>query len=158
MRALCAAVVLSPCAAALAQDTAKVRTEVEGRLARHASAVAAQDVATALDLYAEDAVVRPANMDPVRGKAQLREFFRQWFAAATVKDASYATEEFEVFGEKALHIGSYRGTAVLPGVSPVVDRGSFTIVWTRQADGTWRYHRGIFNSSLPPDQTMTRKK
>jgi ketosteroid isomerase-like protein len=151
-------VLLCGSATALAQDAAAVRAEVEGRLARHAAAVGKHDVATALDLYAEDAVVRPANMEPVRGKAALRDFFTGWFKAMTIKDASYATDELDVCGDKAFHIGTYKGMVVLPDVPPIADRGSFNIVWKRQADGSWRYHRGIFNSSLQAADTVTRKK
>src|SRR5688572_22561555 len=124
-------------------EPSAIRTDVENRLARHAYALERHDVTTALELYTDDAVVRPANMEPVRGKARLREFFTLWFAAMTLKDASYSSEEFEVFGDKAVHIGTYQGTVVVPGRAPVADRGSFTIVWMRQVDGSWRYHRGI---------------
>jgi ketosteroid isomerase-like protein len=141
-----------------AADLAKVRAEVESRLARHAVALANQDVDGALELYAEDAVVRPANMDPVRGKAALRGFFGAWFSAMAVKDGAYTTEEFDLWGDKAIQIGTYRGDVHVPGAPVVVDRGSFTIVWRRQGDGSWRYQRGIFNSSLPANQTVTRKQ
>ena len=145
-------------AAMAATDTASVRAEVEARLARHAAAVGAHDVPTALDLYAEDAIVRPANMEPVRGKAALKDFFTGWFAAMTIKGASYTTDELDVFGDRAVHIGTYKGTVVIPEMPPIQDRGNFTIIWKRQADGSWRYHRGIFNSSLPPDNPAARKK
>lgn len=149
---------LSPTSIVAADDAAKVRAEAEARLARHAVAVSNQDVNAALELYSVDAVVRPANMEPVRGKAALRGFFTAWFAAMAVKDAAYATDEFEVCGDRAIHIGTYKGKLHVPGAPVVFDRGSFTIVWKRQADGTWQYQRGIFNSSLPADQTITSKK
>jgi uncharacterized protein (TIGR02246 family) len=144
--------------AVAATDVASVRTEVEARLARHAAAVGAHDVSAALDLYAEDAIVRPANMEPVRGKTALKDFFTGWFAAMTIKDASYATDELDVVGDRALHIGTYKGTVVIPGAPPIQDRGNYTIIWKRQADGSWRYHRGIFNSTLPPANPAARKK
>ena len=155
---LVATALLSTTSIFAADDAAKVRAEAESRLARHAVAVSNQDVGAALELYSVDAVVRPANMEPVRGKAALRGFFTAWFAAMAVKDAAYETDEFDVHGDTAIHIGTYKGTLHVPGVPAVFDRGSFTIVWKRQADGTWRYHRGIFNSSLPADQTITKKK
>ena len=141
-----------------ADDVASVRTEVESRLARHAVALSSQDVNAALELYADDAVVRPAHMEPVRGQAALRDFFAAWFAAMALKDGAYTTDEFELCGTKALHIGTYKGTLHVPGLPAVADRGSFTIVWKQQPDCTWRYHRGIFNSSLPTDATIARKK
>ena len=56
--------------------TESIRAELELKLAQHADAHARQDLETALDLYTEDAVVRPANMDPVQGHAALGQFFR----------------------------------------------------------------------------------
>lgn len=156
VRQLTCAVAATICFSAVAapQDGAKLRSDIEARLVRHATALASADVESALSLYAGDAVVRPANLEPVRGKDSLRKFFTQWFAAAKMRDVTYTTEEFEVLGDKALHIGTYKGTAELPGVAPAVDRGSFTVVWKRQPDGTWLYHRGIFNSSLPAPTTL----
>lgn len=163
MRSLAGLVAATLCfsAAAAPQDTAKLRSDIEARLVRHATALAKADIATALTLYAEDAVVRPANLEPVRGKESLRSFFAQWFKAAKLRDVTYTTEEFEVVGDKAIHIGTYKATAELPGAAPAVDRGSFTVVWKRQSDGSWLYHRGIFNSSLPAATTLgtvTREK
>jgi uncharacterized protein (TIGR02246 family) len=148
------------CASTVAhsQDLTRLKTDIEARLARHGVALVNSDVAAALSLYADDAIVRPANMEPVRGKDNLRTFFAQWFAAMKIRDVTYTTEEFEILGEKALHIGTYKGTIELPGAAPVADRGSFTVVWKRQPDGAWLYHRGIFNSSLPAAQTVTPKK
>ena len=34
--------------------------------------------------------------------------------------------------------------------SLLTDRGKYLVVWKRGADGNWRLHRDIFNSSLPP--------
>lgn len=151
-------VIVASASVGSAADVAKVRAEAESRLARHAIALANQDVNAALELYADDAIVRPANMDPVRGKPALRGFFGAWFSAMAVKDGAYTTEEFDLCGDKAIQIGTYRGNVHVPGAPVVVDRGSFTIVWKRQDDGTWRYQRGIFNSSLPADHTVTKKQ
>jgi uncharacterized protein (TIGR02246 family) len=131
------------------QDAGKLRADIEARLAHHASALAKSDLATALTLYAEDAVVRPANTEPVRGSKALRTFFQQWLAAMKIRDVTYTTEEFEVLGEKAIYIGAYNATVEVSGTGPATDRGSFTVIWKQQPDGAWLYHRGIFNSSLP---------
>lgn len=138
-------------------DTAEVRTEIERRLAAHTEALAAADIDRCLELYTEDAVVRPANMEPVRGEADLRAFFEAWFDAMAVRDVEYATEELDVHEDRAYHIGAYVGSYVPHGGAPVPDRGSFHIVWQRVSDGSWRYHRGIFNSSLPAETTITSK-
>jgi ketosteroid isomerase-like protein len=138
-------------------DVSHARAEITQRLQQHAVALGRGDVDLALQLYAPEAIVRPANMDPVRGLEALREFFTRWFAAMTVKDGAYATDEFDVHGDTAYQIGTYRGISQPHGQQGIPDRGSFMIVWQRQPDGSWKYHRGIFNSSLPVDRTITSK-
>lgn len=135
-------------------DAAAVQSEIERRLARHAEGLGTMDVDGCLELYTDDAVVRPANMEAVRGQEQLRDFFTQWFAAMSIQDAVYTSEELEVYEDRAYQIGTYSGTSVPHEGDPMPDRGSFHIVWKREPDGSWRYHRGIFNSSLPVDETL----
>lgn len=138
--------------------TRSVRAELELKLARHADAHARQDLETALDLYTEDAIVRPANMDPVHGHVGLRQFFANWWAAMEVESAEYTTLELDVHGGSAYQIGTYTGVQRLQGESVGIhDRGSFMIVWKLQGDDSWKYHRGIFNSSLPAAETITSK-
>ena len=139
------------------QEASEVQAEITRRLEYHAAALGRGDVEAALQLYTWGAVVRPANMEPVRGRDALREFFTRWFAAMTIKDGAYATEELDVYGDRAYQVGTYRGVSQPHGQEGVQDRGSFMIIWERQGDGSWRYHRGIFNSSLPVDCTITSK-
>lgn len=134
-----------------------VRTEIENRLARHADSLARGDVDAALQLYTTDAIVRPANQEPVRGHDGLRRFFTSWFAAMTLSNGRYVTDELFVYQNHAFHLGTYHFTGVPTGGEPVRDRGSFTIVWERQVDGGWLYSRGLFNSSLPPHGGIDRK-
>ncbi len=134
-----------------------VRKEIERRLALHAEAHASQDLERALQLYTKDAVVRPANMEPVSGHSQLRQFFSKWWSAMTIEEIRYTTVELHVHSIAAYQIGTYEGVQKPHGQESKVDRGSFMIVWNCQEDGSWRYHRGIFNSSLPVDVTITKK-
>ncbi len=138
--------------------TGRVQEELELNLARHADAHARQDLETALDLYTEDAIVRPANMDPVYGHAGLREFFGNWWAAMEVQSVEYTTVELDIHGESAYHIGTYKAVQRPQSESVGVhDRGSFMLVWKLQGDESWKYRRGIFNSSLPAAETITSK-
>ena len=136
---------------------AEVQREIARRLENHAAALSRGDVEAALELYAPDAIVRPANMEPVRGHGSLRDFFTRWFAAMTLRDGVYATEELDVHGDTAYQLGTYRAVMEAHGQPGAPDRGSFTIVWKRQPDGSWRYHRGIFNSSLPVERSTASK-
>lgn len=135
-----------------------VLAEVEKRLAQHAKALGSGDVEACLRLYSDDAIVRPANMPPVQGKEELESFFENWFSLMSVEGAVYRTDEFTMCGDWANQIGTYSGTYVPKEGEPAEDRGNFHIVWKQQSDGSWRYHRGIFNSQLPADATITEKE
>ena len=106
-----------------------IRREIEERLARHADAHARQDLDTAPQLYTHDAVVRPANMGPVRGHAELRTFFANWCAAMMVKEVAYSTEELDVHGDTAYHIGAYTGVQQPHGQARTFDRGRLHDRW-----------------------------
>lgn len=130
-----------------------VQAEIEDRLKRHAEALARRDTDGALQLFAADAVMRPANQEPLRGTSALREFFERAFAAMTIGEGKFFTEELYLYDSLAFHFGSYECSAPRPGSDGVSEKGGFAIVWRRQRDGSWRYHRGILNSSV-----MERKK
>ena len=124
-----------------------VQTEIEERLRSHADALSRCDMDAALELFSNDAVVKLANSDPLRGTQELRQFFERLFAAMHISGGKFFTEELYLYDVIAFHFGTYKFTTARP--SEVHERGAFAIVWRKQRDGSWRYHRGILNSSLP---------
>jgi ketosteroid isomerase-like protein len=32
----------------------------------------------------------------------------------------------------------------------MTDRGKYMVLWKRQADGSWKLYRDMFNTSMPP--------
>ncbi len=69
---------------------------------------------------------------------------RQWLAAMEANDA-------EALGRLvAVEHGSLRSmVASVPGGADFKDRGNFVAVWRREADGSWKRARNIWNSMLP---------
>lgn len=124
-----------------------VQLEIEERLRSHAEALSRRDMDAALDLFANDAVMKLANTEPLCGAQELREFFERLFAAMHIGGGRFFTEELYLYDALAFHFGTYEFTSVRTG--DVQEKGGFAIVWRRQRDGSWRYHRGILNSSLP---------
>ena len=124
-----------------------VQLEIEERLRTHAEALARRDMDGALELFASDAVMKLANTEPLRGSHELREYFERLFAAMHIGGGRFFTEELYLYDSLAFHFGTYEFVSEATG--DVQERGGFAIVWRRQRDGTWRYHRGILNSSLP---------
>jgi len=124
-----------------------VQIEIEERLQSHADALSRQDMDAALDVFASDAVMKIANTEPLQGPQELREFFERLFASMHIGTGRFFTEELYLYDALAFHFGTYEFTASRTG--DVQERGGFAIVWRRQRDGSWRYHRGLLNSSLP---------
>jgi ketosteroid isomerase-like protein len=122
--------------------------EIEERLRLHAEALSRRDMDAALQLFAPDAVMRPPNAETLRGMTALREFFERTFAAMTLREGRFFTEELYLYDMLAFHFGTYEFRTG-DGAERIIDKGGFAIVWRRQRDGFWRYHRGMLNSSLP---------
>ena len=126
-----------------------VQAEIEDRLKRHFDALSRGDAEAAIQLFASDAIVRPANIEPLRGVTALREFFERTFAAMALGGSTFFTEELYLYESQAFHFGTYEFRVARPTGEAAAQKGSFAIVWKRQRDGSWRYHRGLMNSSLP---------
>lgn len=129
-------------------SVSEVQAEIEDRLKGYTEALIRGDTEAALEIFTPDAVVKPANVEPIHGTSALREFFERTFAAMHVGHGTFFTEELYLHDALAFHFGRFEFVG-LPGSGRLKEKGSFAIVWRRQRDGSWRYHRGIMNSSLP---------
>lgn len=124
-----------------------VQMEIEERLRAHAEALSRRDMDGVLELFSNDAVLKPANTEPLRGAQELREFFERLFAAMHLVHGRFFTEELYLYDVIAFHFGTYEFTSTRTG--HVQEKGGFAIVWRKGRDGSWRYHRGVLNSTLP---------
>lgn len=100
-------------------------------------------------LYAEDALLMPPNAEMIRGRAGTAEF---WGGAIKmgVKDAVLTTVELRHEGRSVEEVGKYLLRVEPVGQAPFEDHGKYVVLWKQDADGTWRMHRDIWNSNLPP--------
>ena len=60
-------------------------------------------------------------------------------------------------GDTTIVRGTYSSSFTVPGTdAPMEDRGKTLNVWKRQADGSWKLHRDIWNSNMPiPGSSQT---
>lgn len=126
-----------------------VQAEIEGRLRLHLDALTRGDAEGALQVFSPGAIVRPAHVEPLRGFSMLRDFFERTFAVLTVLEADFFTEELYLYDTQAFHFGTHHFSVLSHDGNEHLQKGSFAIVWKRQRDASWRFHRGILNSSLP---------
>lgn len=143
----CSAVLVAGCATMPPQDDATVRAAIERQAAAWADAVNRGDASAVVNLYTSDALLMAPNAEAMRGHEGIRNFVNA-FGAVSPRDVRLNVEEVDVCGDTAYEVGSYNMSIQPPGQSRINDRGKYLVVWKRQADGSWRIHRDIFNTNL----------
>jgi uncharacterized protein (TIGR02246 family) len=122
-------------------DVRAVRELTEACIA----AVRAKDLERLLSMITDDAVFLSASLGPIRGKDMVAALYRDSFAKYDIEQAS-VLEEIEVMGDWAYAWGTDALTLTpRDGGPPVRRRGYGLSILQRQADGSWRYRRGINN-------------
>ena len=101
-----------------------------------------KDAATLTALYAENAIVMPPGIEPLKGHDAIRAMWES-LDAATPTLALQTTDVMPV-GNLAIETGSWSMTA--PDGSHV-DHGSYLAVW-KKTDGGWKMIRDTWNSSM----------
>ena len=116
---------------------ANVQTFVEGVLAGDAAMVAGT--------YTEDALLMPPNHPSVTGRVAIEAYFAAW---PTVSEFNCEITEVEGSGDTAYIVGKYTMTIPMEEGDPIMDSGKFFEVRKKVADGSWLFHRDMFNSDL----------
>jgi len=130
------------------------RSELEGLDSlreAHVAALNAGDGDAWVRCFTADAVQMPPNAPANVGA----ESIRGWSAgmlAAFGAEFSLSSEEVQPAGaEWAFERGTYTITLTpRTGGDPIRDVGKYITLYQRQADGTWRMARDIWNSNNPP--------
>jgi ketosteroid isomerase-like protein len=108
--------------------------------------------------YTEDATVLPPNSPALQGWDAIKSYI---LTEGTVSDFKVEMLEIEGRGDLAYVRGTYSMTVAPPGASgPTKDTGKYIEIWRKQADGSWKVIRDIFNSDLqtPTAARMTRER
>ena len=97
-------------------------------------------------LYAEDAIVLPPNEPTVEGRAAIQTWLE---ALPPISNVQLQTLEIAGRGDLAYSRGTYSETITPAGAVPVEDRGKWLTIYSKQADGSWKIVRDVFNFDLP---------
>ena len=62
--------------------------------------------------------------------------------------------EIQGQGDMAYDRGTYSMAVTPAGAAPIEDHGKYLTIWRKQADGSWKVARAIFNSDLPLPTTQ----
>jgi uncharacterized protein (TIGR02246 family) len=97
-------------------------------------------------LYAEDAMVLPPNKAAVQGRAAIQAWCE---GHPPVSNFQLQVLEIEGRADLAYSRETFSLTVSPTGAAPVENRGKILAIWRKQADGSWKILRDIFNSDLP---------
>lgn len=126
-----------------AADQAAIRA-ADDAAAQH---IIAKDWAGWAGDFTEDAILMPPNGDPVMGPAGIKAWAE---AFPPFTDFKVTLEEVEGRGDLAYGRGTYSMVISPPGApAPIPDHGKYLAIYRKQADGSWKASRDIFNSNVP---------
>jgi len=103
------------------------------------------DAAGAAAVYTVDAWALPPGSPPVIGRQAIQGIW-QGALDGGIKAVELETLELEFQGDAAFEVG--QGLLLLAN-GQVADRAKYIVVWKRE-NGEWKWHRDIWNTSLPP--------
>lgn len=123
-------------------QSVEAATEISAASRRFLRLFAANDVAGVASCYTQDAKMLPANMQAIRGRAQIESAFK--FTGGRGHTLEFESHELDLLGGTAIEIGAYTRRAA---DGATLDRGNFMVVWKR-VSGEWKIHRDMFASTL----------
>lgn len=118
------------------------------RTASQAFQTAVRDTAwsTWAGFYTNDAVLAPPNGPAISGPDALVAFAR---AFPPFRDFTLREVDMDGRGDLAYVYGKYSWVLTIPGQPAMPDSGKYIEIWRKQADGSWKITRDIFNSDVP---------
>jgi uncharacterized protein (TIGR02246 family) len=124
----------------------EVRKAVEAANAEWTAAFNRGDAVAVAALYTEGAILMPPDIEMVRGRQGIQEFWQARIQRG-LKDAVLTTVEVQADGNTAYEIGRVSLTFYAKDQAPKPISGKYVVVWKRQADGRWKLHVDIWNSA-----------
>ncbi len=125
---------------AMTVDVAALRAEIEATNVKWIEAFNAGDAAGLTALYTEDATMLPASGELIVGRAAIEAYRAAEFMASTTRAISATTIEVGGSGDLAYEIGRWVDAEVLADGGEVETRGTYVVVWKRNADGSLKLH------------------
>lgn len=119
------------------------------------AALRRKDIACLTSMITEDVVFLPPGLPPVRGKQEVAAMYNRFFPQFSSVEQTVSVEDVEVAGDWAFTWGT-ESLVLVPqtGGTRIRMQGKGMSILRRQADGSWKFARGI-NNSLPQSEPPT---
>jgi ketosteroid isomerase-like protein len=107
-------------------------------------------VDTLVKLFCEDAVLMAPNETTLYGRAEIREWFEEYFQNFKIAALAVTERDVTLLDGWAIERHSYT-IAINPvaGGERIRDDSRWFAVWKREDDGVWRMAQVMFNSIRP---------
>ena len=136
-------------AGAGATDMAAIQRAIDSAQARFIDAATKSDVAQVGSLFSDDAMVLEPNAKLVSGRTAIDQSNTQMFATVKVTALKLTSTDVQAAGDFVIETGSYEQTVQPKTGKAIHDVGKYVVVWKKQADGSLKLFREIYNSDLP---------
>ncbi|MEW6271389.1 MAG: SgcJ/EcaC family oxidoreductase [Thermodesulfobacteriota bacterium] len=135
------------CAGSERQDDGvrEARAAIEAANARFSEAFARGDASALAAMYTPDAIVLPPDSEMIRGNDAIGQFWKATRDSG-VRSAVLTTVDVGRSGDVAYEAGNVSLTIDPAGGEPTTAAAKYVVVWKREADGSWKLHRDIWNS------------
>lgn len=135
--------------AAATRGGGDARSAIEAADARFTESFNKGDVAAAASIYDADATLLPPNMAAITGQPAIADYWQGGWKAG-VRNVKLTTMEVSTHGDDASEVGTYEFEVQSPdGTIAAHDHGKYIVLWKRDANGQWKWHRDIYNSDVP---------
>lgn len=112
------------------------------------AAMRANDCNALLQVLTDDVVLAPPNVPSATGHEGVRGWCEPIFKQVKTTAVSVSNRDVVIAGDWAIEHGDYDWTVgPLAGGSDQREQGRFVAIHRRQADGSWKLARDIWNSS-----------
>jgi uncharacterized protein (TIGR02246 family) len=127
-------------------EEAGIKAAVEDRYKEWLAAANKKDAAAMMDLYDENAVLMPKQEEPAIGKAAIGEYYKKLFANPNFVPFTVTLDwnSFHLVGDIAIATSVFEGDVTRNG-KQIHFRGKNLLVWKKQADGSWKIFRYMFD-------------
>lgn len=106
------------------------------------------NAATAAGVYAEDATLLAPTAELIRGRAEIEAYWQAGIALG-LSSVEFERQVLESVGAEVVEVGRYAVSVDVDRSERVVDRGTYLVLHTQIADGSWHRTVDVFKPDEP---------